>query len=101
MAVFALTVINGPNYNDSRPRREQESWTEHAAFMDRLVADGVVILGGPIGDGTHVLVVVEAADEPQVRTLLADDPWEPMGILRIGAIQPWTIWLDGRRQVTG
>ncbi|HYS31596.1 MAG TPA: YciI family protein [Streptosporangiaceae bacterium] len=101
MAVFALTVINGPNYNDSRPRREQERWTEHAAFMDRLVADGVVILGGPIGDGTHVLVVVEAADEPQVRTLLAGDPWEPMGILRIGAIQPWTIWLDGRRQVTG
>ena len=101
MAVFALTMVNGPNYNDSRPRREQENWTEHAAFMDRLVADGVVILGGPIGDGTHVLVVVEAADEPQVRTLLADDPWEPMGILRIGAIQPWTIWLDGRRQVTG
>ncbi len=101
MAVFALTMINGPDYDDSRPRREQDGWTEHAAFMDRLAADGVVILGGPVGDGTQVLVVVEAADEPQVRTLLADDPWEQMGMLRIGAIQPWTIWLDGRRQVTG
>lgn len=89
-------MINGPNYDDSRPRREQDAWAEHAAFMDRLTDDGFVILGGPIGDGEEVLVVVEALDEPQVRARLAGDPWERAGILRIGAIRPWTIWLDGR-----
>jgi uncharacterized protein YciI len=96
MAVFALTMINGPNYDHSRPRRAQDAWTEHAAFMDGLVDDGFVILGGPIGDGEQVLVVVDAAGEPQIRARLADDPWETMGILTIGAIRPWTIWLDGR-----
>jgi uncharacterized protein YciI len=96
MAVFAVTMVNGPRYDDALPRREQDGWDEHAAFMDALVDDGFVILGGPIGDGEQVLVIVEAADEDEVRRRYADDPWKPMGILEIGEIRPWTIWLDGR-----
>jgi hypothetical protein len=96
MAIFALTMVNGPDYDSSRPRREQRGWDEHASFMDGLVDDGFVILGGPIGDGEEVMLVVEANGEPEVRTRLGPDPWAPMGILRIGAIRPWTIWLDGR-----
>lgn len=98
MAYFALTMVNGPDYDDSRPRREQRGWDEHAAFMDGLVDDGFVLLGGPIGDGQQVMVIVEAADEAEIRARLAHDPWAPMGILRIGAVQPWTIWLDGRQR---
>jgi uncharacterized protein YciI len=101
MAVFAVTMINGPNYDTARPRRAQDGWDEHAEFMDRLVADGFVVLGGPVGDGEQVLVVVEAADESRVTSCLSDDPWKRSGILSIGAIRPWTIWLDGRRPVTG
>jgi uncharacterized protein YciI len=97
MAFFALTMVNGPDYDSSRPRREQRGWDEHASFMDRLVDDGFVILGGPVGDGEQVMLAVEARDERDVRTRLGQDPWAPMGILRIGAIRPWTIWLDGRR----
>ncbi len=64
--------------------------------MDGLAEAGFAVLGGPIGDGSQVMVVVEAADETEVRSRLADDPWGPMGILEIGDIRPWTIWLDGR-----
>ena len=97
MTYFALTLVSGPGWDASRARREQDAWDEHAAFMDRLVDDGFVVLGGPIGDGERVLLVVEAADEHEVEARLAEDPWAPMGILRIGSIEPWTIWLDGRR----
>jgi uncharacterized protein len=97
MAYFALTMVNGPDYDHSRPRREQRGWDEHAAFMDGLVDEGFVILGGPIGDGQQVMVVVAAADEAEVRARYAKDPWGPMGLLRIGTIQPWTLWLDGRQ----
>jgi hypothetical protein len=31
--------------------REQDAWDEHAAFMEALVDDGFVVLGGPIGEG--------------------------------------------------
>jgi uncharacterized protein YciI len=95
MAHFALTMVNGRAYDPSRGRREQAAWDEHAEFMDSLVDDGVVILGGPVGDGSRVLLIVEADDEETIRRRLGDDPWEEMGILTIGRIEPWTIWLDG------
>jgi uncharacterized protein YciI len=88
---------SGPAYDRSRPLEEQKQWEEHAAFMDGLVDDGFVVLGGPIGDGEEVMLVVEAKDEREIEARLGDDPWAPMGILRIGAIRPWTIWLDGRQ----
>ena len=97
MALFALTMVSGPNFDASRRRREQDAWDEHATFMDSLVEAGFVILGGPIGDGTRILLVVEAADQPEIEMRLGEDPWAPMGLLRIGEIQPWTIWLDGRQ----
>jgi len=96
MAFFALTMIHGPRWDDSRGIREQRAWDEHAAFMDGLVDEGFVILGGPIGDGKQTMHVIEATDELEVRQRLGEDPWAPMELLEIGSIQPWTIWLDGR-----
>ncbi|MGZ4551500.1 MAG: hypothetical protein ACXVYC_17265 [Blastococcus sp.] len=98
MAVYAVTMVSGPGWDAGRPRREQPGWDEHAAFMDRLVADGFVVLGGPIGDGEEVLLAVEAADEAEIADRLGADPWAPTGRLLIGEVRPWTIWLDGRRR---
>jgi uncharacterized protein YciI len=97
MALFAVTMVNGPTYDPSHPRREQRAWDEHATFMDGLVDEGFAILGGPIGDGERILLIVEAADEDAVRARLGKDPWAPMGVLRIGSIEAWTVWLDGRQ----
>ena len=96
MSAFVVELRNGPGYDGGRDRREQEQWDEHAAFMDALVDDGFVVLGGPLGDGETVLLVVEALDEAQIRSRLAEDPWEPLKILTVERITPWTIWLDGR-----
>ncbi|MCW2947037.1 MAG: hypothetical protein JWR24_3754 [Actinoallomurus sp.] len=97
MAFFALTMVFGPNWDASQQIREQRAWDEHAAFMDGLVDDGFVILGGPIGDGEQALLVVEATNEREIKARLGEDPWTSMGLLRIGAIQPWAVWLDGRQ----
>jgi hypothetical protein len=35
--------------------------------MGELVDDGLIILGGPVGDGEQTLHVVQAADEDQMR----------------------------------
>jgi uncharacterized protein YciI len=96
VAFFTLTEVAGRNWDASRQRREQDGWDEHAAFMDGLVDEGFVVLGGPIGDGEQVLLVVEAADEQEIEARLGRDPWLADGLLRISAIQPWTVWLDGR-----
>jgi uncharacterized protein YciI len=98
MAVFAVTVVYGPAWDRAVGRREQDGWDAHAAFMDGLVADGRVILGGPVGDGTDVLLAVEAADEDELRAMFDTDPWHAGGMLRFGRIQPWQVWLDSRAQ---
>lgn len=96
MANFALTLVHGPRWDPDRPIREQRAWAEHAAFMDGLVADGFVVLGGPLSGGERTLHVVEAADEAAVRARVAADPWAVAGLLRIGSLEPWALWLDGR-----
>jgi uncharacterized protein YciI len=96
MATFALTLVHGPGWDPDRPIREQPAWDEHAAFMDGLVSDGMIILGGPLSNGERTLHVVEAADEQAVRTRLARDPWAAMGLLRVGSLEPWALWLDSR-----
>jgi uncharacterized protein YciI len=96
VANFALTLRHGPGWDASLGIREQPAWTEHAAYMDGLVADGLILLGGPIGDGQQTLHVVEAHEEDQVRRRLTEDPWARDGLLEVAAIQPWMLWLDFR-----
>src|SRR6266581_8693256 len=96
MANFAVRLVHGPNWDPRRPIRGQDGWDEHAAFMDGLVDDGFIILGGPVGDGEQTLHAVEAADEDEIRTRLALDPWASAGLLRVGPIERWALWLDGR-----
>jgi uncharacterized protein YciI len=96
MANFALMLVHGPGWDASRPIRQQAAWSQHAAFMDGLVDDGFIILGGPLGDGERTLHVVEAADPAEIETRMAQDPWAEMGLLKIGSIEPWSLWLDGR-----
>jgi uncharacterized protein YciI len=96
MPMFVVTMVNGPNWDAAHGRREQTAWDEHAAFMDTLVADKFVVLGGPIGDGEDVLLVIDALDVLEISQRMRADPWTWMGLLQIGDIRPWTVWLDGR-----
>ncbi|MEP7023267.1 MAG: hypothetical protein ABJB47_05525 [Actinomycetota bacterium] len=96
MPFFALTLVHGPGWDGSRPIRQQQAWDQHAAFMDGLVDDGFVILGGPLGDGDRTLHVVEADSDSAVRARMSQDPWAVMDLLRVGSVEPWALWLDGR-----
>jgi uncharacterized protein YciI len=96
MANFAVRLVHGPGWDASRQIRDQQGWAGHAAFMDGLVDDGFIILGGPVGDGEQTLHAVEAADENEIRTRFAADPWAAAGLLQIGTVEPWELWLDGR-----
>ena len=96
MTVFALTMSHGPGWDPRHGIRDQQAWDEHASFMDGLVDAGFVILGGPLGDGEQALLMVEAGDEQEIAARMGEDPWVPLGLLRIGALERWSIWLDSR-----
>lgn len=91
-----MRLAHGPGWDSSRQIRDQDAWDEPAAFMDGLVDDGFLILGGPVGDGEETLHVIEAANEREIRARLAKDPWAQAGMLRIARIEPWALWLDSR-----
>jgi uncharacterized protein YciI len=87
---------SGPQWQPGLPLEEQSDWPAHAAFMDDLVEAGFIVLGGPLFDEHRVVHAVEAESEESIRATLARDPWSDTH-LRIAAIEPWTIRLDGRR----
>ncbi len=90
---FAVTRERGPAWDASRSMAEQARWAEHAAFMNGLVGEGFVVLGGPLGDGREVLLIVDAETEEAVRAGLADDPWAEIELLRVTRVVPWRILL--------
>jgi len=101
MSVFAVATAKGVNWDYDRDIREQSFWDEHAAYADQLVAQGFVILGGPIssGDDEDVgLLAVEADDERTVWAVFDADPWTVHEVFRVKSVWPWTLWLDGRRR---
>jgi uncharacterized protein YciI len=87
---------SGPQWDPSRPMEDQSGWSEHASFMDGLVEDGFIVLGGPLSDEQRVVHAVEAESEDAIRATLARDPWSETH-LQVDTIEPWTIRLDGRR----
>jgi hypothetical protein len=94
--MFHVVLLrSGPQWDPSLPLEEQSGWDEHAAFMDGLVDDGFVVLGGPLFDEHRVVHAVEAESEKAIRETLSSDPWSETH-LEVGAIEPWTIRLDGR-----
>src|SRR5213593_3525142 len=85
------------NRDQSKDTREQPFWDEHAAFIDQLVADGVVLMGGPLVDEGGSLLIVNAEDENEVREKLKNDPWFEHGILRLQSVKRWQIFIDKRK----
>jgi uncharacterized protein YciI len=88
---------SGPEWDPAKPLEEQSGWPEHAAFMDGLVDDGFIVLGGPLADEKRTAHVVEAESEEAVRAKFARDPWSGSH-LEVGSIDGWTIRLDGRKR---
>ena len=98
MATFLVVQKrSGPEWDTSRPMEGQTRWLAHAAFMDQLVDDGFVVLGGPLTDEHRVVLVIESDSEDQIRARFARDPWAGTHLV-VDTIERWTIRLDGRRR---
>jgi uncharacterized protein YciI len=99
MAYFLCTLLHGPAWDDSRGIRQQDGWQPHADFMDRLVEEGFIVVGGPVGAGDYTAHLIESSDRSAVRARLAEDPWARDGHLVVGVLETWRLWLDGRKGV--
>jgi hypothetical protein len=97
VAYYVVLRRTGPAWDPSLPLEQQSGWDEHATFMDGLVDQGFVVLGGPLADEVRVVLAVEAGSEQEVRATLARDPWHGTHLV-IDGVDRWTIRLDGRQR---
>ena len=58
---------------------------------------GLIIVGGPVGTGEHTAHLIESEGPAKICARLAEDPWAKDNHLTVGALDPWVLWLDGRR----
>jgi uncharacterized protein YciI len=93
--IFAVTLERGGPWDWSRGLREQDGFDEHADFMDALVDEGFVLLGGPLEGEREILHVIDAESERTVRDRLAQDNWHRNGMLTVSSVRTWTVLLDG------
>jgi uncharacterized protein YciI len=91
---FVTISSAGPKRDLSKGTREQPLWDEHAAFIDQLVADGFILMGGPLVDEGGALLIVNAEDENEVREKLKNDPWFTRGVLKLESVKRWQIFID-------
>jgi len=72
---------------------EQAVFSEHFARLQRLQAEGVLILAGPtLGRVNTGVAVVEAPDEEAARRLMQEDPAIASGIAE-GELRPFQVSL--------
>ncbi len=95
---FVIFFAPGSAWIAGKTSREQQFWTEHAAFMDALFENGTVIMGGPFADYSSIMVVLEASDESEVRDLFKRDPFVVQGIFRLSSVHEWLVFLDARKK---
>lgn len=95
MSLFVVINEQGPSWDPAVPMREQEGWADHASFMNALVGEGLVVLGGPLKGGPRqrALLVLRAPDEAGLRARLSADPWMRSGVLELGELVPWELLL--------
>jgi uncharacterized protein YciI len=61
----------------------------HGAYLKEQVANGVVRVAGPFEDGTGGVLVVEAGDQTELKSLLDGDPYVAQGVVVDSQIFPF------------
>jgi uncharacterized protein YciI len=97
---FVVLSSAGPNRDRSKGTREQPFWDDHVVFIDKLVGEAFILMGGPLLDEAGMprgaLLIVQADNQNEVREKLKHDPWLKRGILKLESITRWEIFIDER-----
>ena len=95
MSLFAVNREAGPAWLEGTGAFDQPDVDAHAAFMNGLVQQGLILAAGPLA-GTEngrirVLLIAEADGETEIVERLAADPWELTERIKTAKIEQWTL----------
>jgi uncharacterized protein YciI len=100
MSLYSVIREAGPGFLDGGTAAQPDV-ADHAAFMNGLAEQGLVLLAGPLA-GTETgriraLLIMNAAGEDEIRHRLDDDPWVRTDRLVITSIEPWNVIVGAER----
>lgn len=101
MSYFAITREAGPAWTDGKGAFQQPGASDHAAFMNALSDEGLVIFAGPLAGTEHgrirALLIADAPSEAEIHHRLADDPWALTQRLVTTSADPWNLIVGAQR----
>jgi uncharacterized protein YciI len=72
---------------------EREVWSVHVERLQRLLAEGTLVLAGPtLGRQNTGIAIIEAPDEATAQRLMEEDPAIASGFVR-GELRPFRVSL--------
>ncbi len=81
------------HFGETMTAEEERVWGVHFERLERLVADGTMILAGPtLGPVNTGIAIFEAPDEAAARRIMEEDPAISSGIAR-GELRPFRVSL--------
>jgi uncharacterized protein YciI len=95
VSYFAVIRDAGPAWTDGKGAFEQPDVDKHAAFMNALADEGIVLFAGPLAGSEQgrirALLVVDTDNEAVIRDRLAADPWTKAQRLVTTSVEQWNI----------
>ena len=101
MSYFVVIRDAGPACTDGKGAFEQTGVDKHAAFMNALGDQGIVLFAGPLAGTEHgrirVLLIINADSETVIHDHLGADPWAQTQRLVTTSIEPWNLFVGADR----
>jgi uncharacterized protein YciI len=85
MSFFVLEY----RYGDLDARARVRS--DHLAYLQSLLDAGIVILAGPVGDGSGAMMVLQVGSEQEARQVVNADPYTSAGVGVDHVLRPWNV----------
>jgi uncharacterized protein YciI len=83
MPLFLLTY----HYHDTPLRAERRD--DHLAHLNRLHAQGNLVVAGPFVDADGGAILLQAEDEPSARALVEQDPYTQLDVTTDRELRGW------------
>jgi uncharacterized protein YciI len=97
MSYFAIIRDAGPGWTDGKGAFEQPGVDAHAAFMNALADEGIVLFAGPLAGSENgrirALLIANTDSEAAILDRLAADPWAQAQRLVTTSVELWNLFV--------
>jgi len=95
-ASYHMVLLSlGPSWDPAKPPMQQPGIQEHVAYMQKLMSDRAMVMGGPFVEGmkiTSAFYILDAKTSADARQLAESDPAVTKGLMKIEEIRTFLLF---------